>query len=317
MKHIILSAVILLTMSAAQSENLVLDGQVIPLNNSSIVSINPVSGDITATSQDGNLTCTSGSSGSPPIVNLNTSATTVVSGGSATLSWTVANSATSCVASGAWSGNKNPAGGSQLIPDITASGTYVLTCSNQFGNGSDNVSISVQVTVPTGCEDTPPPAGMSEDNDPSSWDAAMPGTGFPGIIGQEGKFIVDVNKYVALNFTTPNSTTIDQKIVFEEPPPTIPPVGGQTVGQGDMTITISECPGDFSHHLGQSNCKVTGLTPNMQYTTENPPGFFRCKLEPNKQYYLNIVHSTNAPNYTPTSCSHPTRCGVIMNVNNN
>ncbi|MFK8030998.1 MAG: choice-of-anchor U domain-containing protein [Gammaproteobacteria bacterium] len=95
-------------------------------------------------------------------VSLVASATTVDSGGSSTLSWTVSN-ATSCTASGGWSGSKNAGGGSQVINNITSSDNYMLSCTGANGDDQDSVSISV-----SGGQ-TPPGA--------SDWEARSTATG--------------------------------------------------------------------------------------------------------------------------------------------
>ena len=65
-----------------------------------------------------------------PNVMLNLSPTTISSGASATLSWTVTN-ADSCTASGAWSGTQPPSGSSMVNPTTTS--TYALRCTNADG----------------------------------------------------------------------------------------------------------------------------------------------------------------------------------------
>lgn len=78
-----------------------------------------------------------------PVVNITANPASIVSGLSSTISWNVQN-ATSCNASGAWSGTKNATSGTQVVFPTTTS-NYTLTC-----NG---VSASTTVTVTQ-----PPPA---------------------------------------------------------------------------------------------------------------------------------------------------------------
>lgn len=77
-----------------------------------------------------------------PTVTLTSSATTIAYNGSATLTWSTAN-ATSCTASGAWSGTKATSG-TQTLAALTASGTYKLTCSGTGGSNSQSVALTVQ-----------------------------------------------------------------------------------------------------------------------------------------------------------------------------
>jgi hypothetical protein len=81
----------------------------------------------------------------PPSVTLTASATAVVSGGTATLTWSSQN-ATACTASGGWSGSRPPTGSETTAP-ITAATTYTLTCTG--GGGSASATASVSVAPPT------------------------------------------------------------------------------------------------------------------------------------------------------------------------
>ena len=63
-----------------------------------------------------------------------------------TLTWTSAN-ATSCAASGAWSGTK-AVNGSQAIATIASAKTYTLTCTGEDGSDTDSVTVTVSGDVP-------------------------------------------------------------------------------------------------------------------------------------------------------------------------
>jgi hypothetical protein len=104
------------------------------------------------------LTCT-GSGGSAsdtatvtvtsqaPTVTLTANPTTVVSGGSSTLTWSSTN-ATTCTASGNWSGTKQTSG-SQVMSNLTADKHYVLTCTGPGGSASDDADVDVGSPPPT------------------------------------------------------------------------------------------------------------------------------------------------------------------------
>jgi hypothetical protein len=64
---------------------------------------------------------------------------------SATLTWTSQN-ATSCYASGDWSGSKSLSG-SQSTGNLTSSKTYTITCSGSGGSASDSVKVYVASQV--------------------------------------------------------------------------------------------------------------------------------------------------------------------------
>jgi len=59
---------------------------------------------------------------------------------SATLTWTSTN-ATSCVASGQWSGNKSTSG-SETVGNFTGSKTFTLSCTSAAGSASDSVTLT-------------------------------------------------------------------------------------------------------------------------------------------------------------------------------
>ncbi len=67
-----------------------------------------------------------------PDVTLNLSPTTITVGQSATLTWTVTN-ATSCTASGAWTGTRGSSGSLVVKPTSANSYSYTLTCLNANG----------------------------------------------------------------------------------------------------------------------------------------------------------------------------------------
>jgi len=85
-----------------------------------------------------------------PTVSLSAGSTTVTSGQPANLTWSSLN-ATSCTASGAWTGTK-PIAGSFTTPALTVSSTYSLNCTGAGGSASASVTIAVAPVATT-----PPP----------------------------------------------------------------------------------------------------------------------------------------------------------------
>ena len=81
--------------------------------------------------------------GAPPLPTVTLSATpnSAVIDGSTTLDWS-STTATSCTASGNWSGNKNTSD-STTRNNLTADKTYILTCSGPGGTASDSVTVTV------------------------------------------------------------------------------------------------------------------------------------------------------------------------------
>ncbi|MGE0624801.1 MAG: hypothetical protein AB7I04_17455 [Pseudomonadales bacterium] len=81
-----------------------------------------------------------------PVVDLNAAPLNINRGSSTTLSWSTGN-ATTCTASGGWSGSRSTSGTQSLSP--TANTTYRLTCTGPGGSGTDTVTVTVQTPAPT------------------------------------------------------------------------------------------------------------------------------------------------------------------------
>ena len=80
-----------------------------------------------------------------PTATISANPTSVSSGGSSTLTWSSTN-ATSCTASGGWSGSK-AVSGTQTLTNLTATATYSITCT---GAGGTSPAASATVTVSGG-----------------------------------------------------------------------------------------------------------------------------------------------------------------------
>ncbi|MFA5830250.1 MAG: putative Ig domain-containing protein [Candidatus Paceibacterota bacterium] len=86
-----------------------------------------------------------GTSLPPPEVSLVADPTSILTGGSSTLTWSGITDATSCTASGSWSGSKDIGGGTQVVsPAVTS--TYTLSCTGL--GGTTNTSVTVTVIPP-------------------------------------------------------------------------------------------------------------------------------------------------------------------------
>jgi hypothetical protein len=79
-----------------------------------------------------------------PTVDLNASPAGVSSGGSATLTWSSTN-ATSCTATGAWSGSKATSG-SGSTGALRQNASYTLTCTGAGGTAWDSLTVTVTST---------------------------------------------------------------------------------------------------------------------------------------------------------------------------
>jgi Flp pilus assembly protein TadD len=79
-----------------------------------------------------------------PTVNLSSTASSVSSGGTVDLVWSTQN-ATSCTASGGWSGSE-PLSGQVTTAALTATTTFTLTCSGSGGTGAQSVKVTVSAS---------------------------------------------------------------------------------------------------------------------------------------------------------------------------
>lgn len=81
-----------------------------------------------------------------PTVNLGANPADLLAGSSATLSWNSTN-ASSCIASGSWSGSK-PISGSASTGALNNTSSYTLSCTGNGGTASKSVNIAVTVASP-------------------------------------------------------------------------------------------------------------------------------------------------------------------------
>jgi len=79
--------------------------------------------------------------GSAPSVSIQASPTTVVYDATSTLTWTTTN-ATSCTASGGWSGTKQTSGTEDVGP-LTATTSFTLNCTGPGGSGGNGTTVTV------------------------------------------------------------------------------------------------------------------------------------------------------------------------------
>lgn len=128
-----------------------------------------------------------------PTVSISSNPTSVVSGGSSTLTWSSTN-ATSCTASGAnpggqWTGTKATSGNSTLI-NLTTTGTYTLTCTGTGGSASQSTTVTVQGgSTNTGLRDPTAQAATTS----SAGDNNGFGTNPTNAFANDGVFAVDTD----------------------------------------------------------------------------------------------------------------------------
>ncbi len=88
------------------------------------------------------VTVTVGSSTSAPTVTISPDPATIPSGSSAMLTWSTTN-ATTCVASGAWSGSRPTSGSTSTGPLTQATNVFSLACTGAGGSTSRSTTVTV------------------------------------------------------------------------------------------------------------------------------------------------------------------------------
>jgi hypothetical protein len=84
----------------------------------------------------------------PPTVSISVNPTSVVLGISSTLTWSSTN-ATSCTASGSWSGSQPTSGSQSVTPTAVGMATYSLNCTGAGGTTGASANLTVTPPAPT------------------------------------------------------------------------------------------------------------------------------------------------------------------------
>lgn len=184
-----------------------------------------------------------GSSGSPstlaPTVALDAEPATVPYQASSTLTWSSTN-ATSCTASGDWSGSEDMSG-SKFFDDLTSDASYTLSCSGAGGA----VSKTVTVTVGPDLSFTANPTNISSNGDSTlSWSSynatsCTASGNWSGSESTSGSELVDprADATYTLTCTGPGGSVVQTVTVTVAPsPPPAPP-----------TVVISAAPTSVSY----------------------------------------------------------------------
>ena len=93
--------------------------------------------------------CNNGACTPAPTFTLTASPTSVTSGNASTIIWSSVTNATSCTASGGWSGSKTTAGSSASTGALSTATTYTLACSGPGGTTTNSVTVSIIPPPPT------------------------------------------------------------------------------------------------------------------------------------------------------------------------
>ena len=144
-----------------------------------------------------------------PTVSLAAQPATVTTGQQSTLTWSSTN-ASSCEASGAWSGTRATSGQEATGALATGQHTYTLTCSGPGGQAAQSVTVTAQ--------DTPPATPLLPDLDPAAPTSIQATSGAGGVVYLTFVFSTDnvgtgpliLNGYRAS--TAQAAMTVDQEI---------------------------------------------------------------------------------------------------------
>lgn len=136
-----------------------------------------------------------------PTINLTTSTPSVPLGSTASLSWSTTN-ASSCTASGGWSGSR-PTSGTESIPNLTVRTTFVLECTNAGVTASATITIEVRpVAAPTITFDATPLLTRRGQPVTLTWsttdatDCSGSWAGSPGPVPTTGSAQVDTSNFL-------------------------------------------------------------------------------------------------------------------------
>ncbi|WP_395378014.1 hypothetical protein [Marinicella sp. W31] len=293
---------VFLSFSAAAGK-LIINGEHVPLKTGSIIDIDTSSGDAIASSEVGNTQCVGDVD--LPSLSIEAFPSTIPMGGSSSIIWDVQD-AISCLASGAWSGNKTADNGSHFenVSDITETSLFTLTCSGVLGQVVESVQVNIDTGIDPVC-DSLPPISIARQSEPNEFNdlTTLP---FGDATGDSLIYALNRNNYSAIEFNAPVQP-MSKRITFEDGRPA-------EGGPAAYTVVISKCPGNFNDSFGQF-CKVSGSTPLLRWTTDpNDQATNKCRLEPGEKYFINIVQSVSeGTGYTVTDCNNAgSTCGVLF-----
>lgn len=248
----------------------------------------------------------------PTISSFTVSPTEITAGQSTTvtLSWQTVEATSCSPTTGSflslnWQATELPNGSTTLtVPSTTSSGTrnFGLTCQNADGQATDQAALTIQESGdpdpdPPGPEDCPaPPSNFQRSTQIvcSSLTNCIPQTGggphttWQSVFGQtfpassKRSLYLQRNRYAALRFNSGSVTSAQLSAVLE----TFYQGAG---GFGPYTASVSQCPGDFTEGLGRCRRISDGAWSVNATMIRVGTGFFDCELEPNTEYYFNLM----------------------------
>lgn len=223
-----------------------------------------------------------------PTINFTATPATLEGNATSTLTWSTTN-ATTCDASGEWSGSKAVNGSETVGPFATAgSRTYTLTCRNQNGPFATQ---SVDVTV---ASDTTPDSfsftAITNSNpslDTQSNTITIAGLNAPAALGiTGGTYSIDGSQFTSANGTISNGQTLRLRVTASADP-------GETVV---ATVTV----GDFSTNFSVTTRMPDDASTAMVEDVDNNPVEFMSS-----EGTLNNLRTVATPMGAPTTREYP------------
>lgn len=265
-----------------------------------------------------------------PTVSLSSSAGSQVAVGAAfSVNATLGNNPESCLRTSSplvdgWDGAVVPglANASVVLSQAVAH-TLSLKCFNDAGAGSGAVTVTGTSTGGGGggvCGDTSgfnTPTGYTRDNSVTAL-ATLP------ISSQARAFKFFASKYLAMGFKGATDFPASSSLTLAAGT-----VGGVTLRYSGFYMTISPCAGDLRPALNAANttdptraigCRTYVPTPEGDFLLVNfnngPPSNSHCNLDPNVQYYMNIVLDDPAGGLNPAEPFEciSTNCGNGLSI---
>ncbi len=229
-----------------------------------------------------------------------------------------------------WTGARatsQTASGLSFTPAALGPHVFMITCTNSAGS-TTSTALTVEVTPPGDCPGNFPPSygltrqtSMTNSNSSYLGNSELPNGAmsllyydiisnpWPSRVGN-GTIAIMAGRFVALEFNTGtmNSATYGGSVSAPNRFGSLETASAQG-NNGQVLLSISECPGDFEHLPGSTINQLCRGGPSGAWqfiwgvTTTDP---FACNLQANRKYYLNAAF------FDPTS--QQSTCGVQQAV---
>jgi hypothetical protein len=203
----------------------------------------------------------------PPTLTFTAQPAAITTGQSSTLTWTGAN-ATSCTASGGWTGTQLLAG--TLVVSPTATTTYTLACTGPGGTLSQSATVTVTAPLPTLSLAALPPAIITGQSSTLTWVSVnttdcTASIGWAGAQATSGSLVVSptATTIYALACTGPGGTVSRSDTL------TVNPVPAPTVALAALptAITIGQSSTLTWSSTNATGCTATGGWTGVQATS--------------------------------------------------